>query len=106
MNFVLIITLIVSLLAAPGTVIYTPDQLCADILENRDGNLIIEIVIGVLLDELGNGQVLNTTSPFNYIAYCGHIAAQPGDIILTILIYNPSTNYVDDISHRFDFKLS
>ena len=67
-------------------------------------HVVIEKVIGVCLDAEGNGQILNTrNSEFNYIHYGNDI--QPGDVVMTLLTYNPDTNYDDDIISREDFVI-
>ena len=84
--------------------IYETDDLTAEILENRNGNIIIEKTIGQVLNENGDGIVLNTDDDYyNYISYRYVEGAQTGDIILTYFIYNPDTSYIDDIMDRFDY---
>lgn len=86
--------------------VYDAEDLTIDILENRneDGKIIIEKVIGQVLDSKGNGKVLNTDDEyFNYISYKYVKGARIGDVILSYFIYNPDTNGEDDILDRFDY---
>ena len=81
-----------------------------DILENRKGNgvLIIERVIGIVDDDKeGDGIILNTSDKdHNYISYRNvNFETRNGTIILSYFVYNPNTNYVDDVVRRYDFVL-
>lgn len=54
----------------------------------------------------GDGRILNTEdTQYNYISYSGVDDTRDGTIILTYLLYNPGTDYEDDIMERFDFIL-
>ncbi len=76
-----------------------------ELLENRDGKIIIEKAIGVVLDEEGNGELLNCNSCSNcYIKY-GKSDENIGDIVLTYFIYNPDSDYYDDIMLRYDYVI-
>lgn len=72
-----------------------------ELLENRDGKLVVERAIGVVLDEDGNGKIINCQyCPDCYIHYnCGSV----GDVIESYLVYNPDTDYYDDIMDRYDY---
>lgn len=72
-----------------------------ELLENRDGKLVIEMAVGVVLDEDGNGKIINCQyCPDCYIHYsCGSV----GDVIESYFVYNPDTNYYDDIMDRYDY---
>ena len=54
----------------------------------------VEAVQGVMLDADGNGQTLTTTAPegvdpvYNYISYRDTAAADPGDVITSVMILN------------------
>ena len=75
-----------------------------DYLRNRDGRLIIEECIGVMTSEKGDGEVLNCAhADYNYISYRDVPNAKVGDVILTYFIFNPATNYEDDIMCRYDY---
>lgn len=82
---------------------YDTANLNAEILENRNGTLIIERCIGKCADIDGNGYVLEF--PDEYISYKNVENVKPGDTILTYFIYNPNTNYADDIMYRYDYVL-
>lgn len=76
-----------------------------DLLENRMGTVIIERCVGVVLNEAGDGRVLNGGKDMgDYIAYRRlGFPVSAGDIIVTYLVFNPENNYCDDIVARFDF---
>lgn len=83
---------------------YDTDELDYETLTKRNGNIIIERTIGIVLDDKGNGKILNTKEKYyNYISYKNVDGAKTGDIILTYCIYNPDNNYEDDIIERFDY---
>ena len=85
---------------------YTPNELTEDMLVNRSGKLIIELVVGECLNENGDGKVLNfDNNNFWYISYAGIDGINKGDIVLTIMVYNPATHYTDDIIYRFDYVI-
>lgn len=73
-------------------------------LENRNGKLIIERVVGVVDDaETGAGHQLDNAN--YYISYKYVDGISNGDIMCTYFIYNPDTNYCDDIIMRFDYVI-
>lgn len=75
-------------------------------LENRKGKIIIEKCIGVVENSDGDGRILNCADPdYYYISYRSVEDFQEGDTILTYFIYNPDTNYTDDILERFDYVI-
>ena len=79
-------------------------ELTFEILENRNGAIIIEECIGTVITSKGDGEILNPNNPtHNYISYKCVENANVGDMILTYFIYNPETNYIDDILYRFDY---
>lgn len=81
--------------------IYDFDDVSREILENRNGKVIVERVIGVVTSYDGDGKVLNSD---NYISYKrANILYGKGSIILTYLVYNPNTDYVDDVIERYDY---
>lgn len=77
---------------------YESSELTEDILANRQGKLIIEKCVGTVTDDEKNG-VLEDGS---YISY-ENVDCSKGDTVITYLIYNPKTNYTDDVINRFDF---
>lgn len=79
------------------------NEITIEELQNRNGTLIIEKVIGVVEDaETGAGSILNGDKNFYYISYDEVDGIHNGDIICTYMIYEPYSNYEDDIIYRFD----
>lgn len=78
--------------------VYDSSELTEDILANRQGKLIIEKCIGTVTDDEKNGSLEDGS----YISY-ENVDCVKGDTIITYLIYNPDTNYTDDVVERFDF---
>lgn len=72
-------------------------------LTNRNGRIYIEVVDGIVLDEEGNGKILNAL-PDNgdYIAYNEKYHA--GDKVISLFIYSPLSNAEDDIIARLDYN--
>lgn len=85
--------------------VYDCSELTAEILENRDGKIIIEECIGTVTNkETGAGKLLNYTDPdYYYISYSNVDGIRDGSVVLTYFIYNPDSNYIDDILYRFDY---
>lgn len=81
---------------------YDSSELTEDILANRQGKLIIEKCVGKVVDDEKNGAIQNADSDYNYISY-ENVDCTKGDTIVTYLIYNPDTNYTDDVIERFDY---
>jgi hypothetical protein len=78
------------------------EALSAEALENRNGKLIIERVIGVVDNaETGAGHLLSNENEF--ISYASVKGISNGNVICTYLIYNPDTNFIDDIAARYDY---
>lgn len=82
---------------------YWSEDLTAKILENRGDDIIIEKIIGTVIDKKKNGKVMNSTNKDDDISYKRVKGAKRGDVILTICIYTPNNKYVDDICLRFDY---
>ena len=68
-----------------------------DALENRNGKIIIEVSSGTVLDDAGNGQDICGY----YIKYDSE-RFSAGDQVQSVFVYNPETNYIDDIISRTD----
>ena len=83
--------------------VYDTEQLTYDILTNRNGKIIIERLVGIVLDEEGNGKLFNGDDYYNYINYANVNDFKVGDYIVTYCVYNPMTNYVDDVMFRMDY---
>lgn len=91
-------------LRAYGMQIVESKDLTYDMLVNRNGATIVEKCIGVVLDEEGNGEVINGIPDYNYICYAGlEEDLQPGTVVLTYCVYNTDTSYEDDIILRYDY---
>lgn len=84
--------------------IYSTDELTAEILESRTEHdyLIVERFVGICLNDDGDGRIISTDDPvYNYISY-RYTEAHEGDIVVTYCIYDPTNDYVDDVTERFD----
>ena len=68
-----------------------------DALENRNGKIVIEVSSGTVLDDAGNGQDVCGY----YIKYDSS-RFSAGDQVQSVFVYNPDTNYIDDIVSRTD----
>lgn len=78
--------------------LYDSSELTEDILANRQGKLIIEKCVGTVTDDEKNGNLEDGS----YISYAD-VDCTKGDTVTTYLIYNPKTNYTDDVIERFDY---
>lgn len=76
-----------------------------EILETRTSDvIIIERCIGVVIDDsTGEGKLIYDDPVYNYIYYPERFSNW--DVVVTYNIYNPETQYTDDILFRFDFKV-
>lgn len=83
--------------------VYGTREITEDLLVNRTNDqLIIERVVGIVLDDELNGRIVNTDEEYyNYISYYG-VDAGPGDVVVSYLFYNPETKYTDDVIFRYD----
>lgn len=91
-------------------IIYNSNELSLEMLENRNGDVIIERCYGLVTDkENGAGKVLYPyDEDYDYISYfrCKGFGIREGTLIMTYLVYNPDSNYCDDIIDRFDCLVS
>lgn len=90
----------------PDVTIYDAENLTGDILRSRadDHEIIIEKVVGLCLDSEGNGRILNPENPdYDYISYRNFNGVMEGDVVMSLLIYNPDNGYEDDVIDRLDF---
>ena len=78
---------------------FSTSELTSEMLENRmnGDKVIVERTKGIVLDD-----ELNGSAEDYYISYRSVEGAQPGDEIITYLVYNPATSYIDDIIERYD----
>lgn len=73
-------------------------------LRHRKGKkLIVERIIGKVVDNKGNGRVIGSKG---YIKYPKRFHYKKGDVVVTYCFYNPKSNYVDDIIDRWDWNLT
>ena len=94
--------------------IYDTSELTHDIMFNRNGKIIVEKVIGEVVNDNFDGKILNAGTDYEnytnkndslYINYERVEGAKEGDIILTYFIYNPFTKAQDDVMTRLDFVI-
>lgn len=84
--------------------VYDSADLTLEDLQNRNGKIIIEKCIGEVVSGEKDGKILNYEDPDHYyISYRSVEDCKVGDVILTYFIYNPDTDYEDDILERFDY---
>lgn len=92
--------------------IYNTSELTHDIMQNRNGKIIVEKIIGEVTNSKLDGKILNASSNNEnytnkndglYINYERVNGAKVGDKIVTYFIYNPFTNAQDDVLTRLDF---
>ena len=92
--------------AAPMVKVIDCNDLTEEMLTTRaEHNIMyIERIYGIVTDNKKNGKVLNP--PVNggyYISYASVKGARKGDTIVTYCVYNPYTNWDDDVIERWDF---
>lgn len=75
----------------------TDYDMVTEVLENRNGKIIIEVIEGTVLDDCGNG---SDECGF-YVKY-DETRFLKGDKVQSVFVYNPDTNYADDILYRVD----
>ena len=63
-----------------------------EILENRDGKIIIEVIETTVLDNDGNA-----SDAFGFYVKYESGKYRKGDRVQTVIVYNPDSNYPDDI---------
>jgi uncharacterized protein YabN with tetrapyrrole methylase and pyrophosphatase domain len=78
-------------------------QLTSDILENRNGKIIISRVIGKCINLNCDGVILNPYRDCTYISYADVQGVTENSIVVTYYIYNPDNNNVDDVISRVDY---
>ena len=90
--------------------IYNSCNVTGEMLRNRTKSekIIVERVIAMITnaDREGDATVLNTNGDYTYISYYDtDLDYTTGTIMVTYLMYNPKTDYEDDIIERYDFVL-
>ena len=93
---------------APITKVIDCDKLTEKMLTHRSSKkrhiMYIERIVGRVTDNEKNGTVLNhPVDGGYYISYASVKGSRKGDIIVTYCVYNPYTNYDDDVIERWDF---
>ena len=93
---------------APITQVIDCDKLTENMLTHRSNKkrhiMYIERIIGKVTDNEKNGKVLNPPEDGGYyISYASVADAEIGDAIITYCVYNPYSNYDDDVIERWDF---
>ena len=92
--------------AAPMVKVIDCNDLTEEMLTTRaDHNVMyIERIYGIVTDNEKNGTVLNPPKDGGYyISYKSVKGARKGDLIITYCVYNPYSNYDDDVIERWDF---
>lgn len=92
--------------AAPMVKVIDCDKLTEKMLTTRTEHHImyIERIIGKVTDNKKNGKVLNPPKDGGYyISYASVKGARKGNLIVTYCVYNPYTNWDDDVIERWDF---
>lgn len=92
--------------AAPMVKVVDCNDLTEEMLITRaDHNVMyIERIYGIVTDNEKNGKVLNPPDDGGYyISYASVADAEIGDTIITYCVYNPYTNWDDDVIERWDF---
>ena len=93
---------------APITRVIDCDKLTEKMLTHRSSKkshiMYIERIVGRVTDNNKNGKVLNPPKDGGYyISYKSVKGARKGDTIITYCVYNPFSNYDDDVIERWDF---
>lgn len=92
--------------AAPMVKVIDCNDLTEEMLTTRkEKNIMyIERIIGKVTDNAKNGKVFNPPVDGGYyISYASVEDAEIGDTIITYCVYNPFSNYDDDVIERWDF---
>lgn len=91
---------------APTVKVIDCNDLTEEMLITRTEHnvMYIERIIGKVTDNEKNGTVLNPPADGGYyISYASVADAEIGDTIITYCVYNPYSNYDDDVIERWDF---
>lgn len=93
---------------APITKVIDCNDLTEKMLTHRSSKkhhiMYIERIIGKVTDNKKNGKVLNPPKDGGYyISYKSVKGARKGAVIVTYCVYNPYTNWDDDVIERWDF---
>lgn len=91
---------------APMVKVIDCNDLTEEMLTTRTEHHImyIERIIGKVADNEKNGKIFNPPVDGGYyISYKSVKGARKGDVIITYCVYNPYTNWDDDVIERWDF---
>lgn len=93
---------------APITRVIDCDKLTEKMLTHRSSKkhhiMYIERIVGRVTDNKKNGKIINPPKDGGYyISYASVKGARKGDTIITYCVYNPYTNWDDDVLERWDF---
>ena len=80
------------------------DNLTYEMLSSRKNTIYVEIMTGTQLNEK-DGKIDTIDDYYNYISYNG-CGFKPGDKIRTYCIFNPYTQWEDDVTERYDELMS
>lgn len=96
-----------SLTGGASCKVYESKNLTTDVLEHRAQThaVIVEKCVGVVVDDDGNGMILNAMDSQDYISYKKSMPKQ-GTKIVTFNVFDPTNNAVDDIMLRIDLPLA
>lgn len=84
--------------------VYNSSELTHSILENRNGDIVIERTIGVVKNDNKDGEILNPADEErDYISYRSVDGCKKGDKVMTYFVYNPGNNKIDDVMYRTDY---
>lgn len=87
---------------------YDASELTLSMLKHRKGTTIIERCIGLVSDaQTGDAILLNPPDDCGY--YLSYSSCDQevydGTILVSYMVYNPDTDYFDDIIERYDFVI-
>ena len=90
-----------------GFMIVDSHDLTDDIINNRTAHdiLLVERVIGIVVNDDGDGRVLNTIDENRHISYkCIYEKYRVGTVVCTYFVYNPCTTGADRVN-RYDYVI-
>ena len=87
--------------------LYDAGNLTADILEHRNGDVIVERCVGIVTDvETGDGMILNSDPNSYYISYSRMDGVKTGTVVVSYMVYSTTDNFIDGIEERYDYVIS
>lgn len=87
--------------------LYDASNLTADILEHRNGDVIVERCVGIVTDaETGDGMILNSDPDSYYISYSRVDGVRNGTVVVSYMVYSTTDNFIDGIEERYDYVVS